>query len=74
MRNEDRVRIQHMIDAAETAAQFIAGKRRDELDSDRMLQFAVLRAIEILGEAAAGLAQETRIAADDVPWSAIISM
>ncbi len=32
MRNEDRIRLRHMIDAAESAAQFIAGRRRADLD------------------------------------------
>lgn len=45
MRTEDRVRLRHMIEAAESATQFIAGCSRSDLDSDRMLLFAVVRAI-----------------------------
>jgi uncharacterized protein with HEPN domain len=44
MRNEDRIRLRHMIDAAESVVQFIAGRRRADLDMDRMLLFAVVRA------------------------------
>ncbi|HEY0555714.1 MAG TPA: hypothetical protein VGG20_15780 [Thermoanaerobaculia bacterium] len=32
MRDEDRIRILHMIDAAETVAQFMEGRSRDDLD------------------------------------------
>ncbi len=46
---EDRVRLRHMIEAAESAVQFIAGRQRTDLDEDRMLLFALVRAIEILG-------------------------
>jgi uncharacterized protein with HEPN domain len=53
MRDDDRIRILHMIDAAQTVEQFIDGKRRDDLDTDRLLLFAVLRAIEVIGEARA---------------------
>jgi uncharacterized protein with HEPN domain len=41
-----------MIEAAKTVAAFIAGRERSSLDQDRMLHFALVRAIEILGEAA----------------------
>jgi hypothetical protein len=33
---EDRVRLRHMIEAAESARQFIAGRQRPDLDEDRM--------------------------------------
>ena len=39
-----------------------------------MLLFALVHAIEIFGEAASKLSPETRAAAPEIPWSAIISM
>lgn len=63
-----------MVDAAETLGQFMAGRRREDLDGDRMLLFAVVRAIEILGEAAARVSDETRASATDVPWTSIVGM
>lgn len=74
MRAEDRVRLRHMIDAAESALQFIAGRQRAELDEDRMLLFALVRAIEIIGEAASRLSDEVKAAQSDIPWRAIIGM
>jgi uncharacterized protein with HEPN domain len=74
MRDEDRVRIQHMIEAADTVVQFVANRSREDLDRDRMLLFAVVRAIEILGEAASKVSPEVRAAAPEVPWTAIVSM
>ncbi len=53
MQPDDRIRIRHMIEAAETALGFVAGRERADLDSDTMLLFALVRAIEIIGEAAA---------------------
>lgn len=74
MRDEDRIRILHMIEAAEAVAQFVAGRKRNDLDQDRMLLFALVHAIEILGEAASKISPEARSAAPQVPWAAIISM
>ncbi len=47
---KDRVRLRHMAEAGESAMQFVAGRQRADLDEDRMLLFAVVRAIEILGD------------------------
>jgi uncharacterized protein with HEPN domain len=74
MRPDDRVRIRHIVDAAETARDFVAGRTRADLDTDRMLLFALVRAVEIIGEAASRLSDETRNAAPAVPWPRIVSM
>lgn len=63
-----------MVDAAETLGQFMAGRKREDLDGDRMLLFAVVRAIEVLGEAAARVSDETRASTADVPWTSIVGM
>jgi uncharacterized protein with HEPN domain len=74
MREDDRIRIQHMIDAADDVARFLSGRQRLDLDSDRMLQLAVVRAIEIIGEAASQISEETRASAPEIPWRAIVGM
>jgi uncharacterized protein with HEPN domain len=51
----------------------VEGRSREDLDRDRMLLFAVVHAIEILGEAANKISAETRAAAP-LPWAAIVSM
>jgi uncharacterized protein with HEPN domain len=63
-----------MIEAAEAACGFVSGKIRSDLDSDRMLIFALVRAIEIVGEAASKVSAPTCATATDVPWSLIVSM
>lgn len=74
MRDDDRVRLRHMIEAAESALQFAAGRQRSELDSNRMLLFALVRAIEIVGEAASRMSDETRAAETAIPWKSIVGM
>lgn len=74
MRPEDRNRLLHMIEAAESAQHFLAGRSREDLDHDRMLLFALTRAIEILGEAASKVSTEARAKLPAVPWSRIVAM
>lgn len=50
-----------------------SSRRREDLDSDEMLLFALVRAIEILGEALGKVSEETR-ANTDLPWSSVIGM
>jgi uncharacterized protein with HEPN domain len=63
-----------MVEAAETAARFIAGRTRAELDGDVMLLFALVRAVEIVGEAAAKVTPATRAALPGVTWPLIVGM
>jgi len=63
-----------MIEAAETACNFVSGRARADLDSDQMLLFALVRAIEIVGEAASKISPATRQSSSDVPWNLIVSM
>ena len=49
-----------MIEAAEAAGNFVSGRIRSDLESDRMLVFALVRAIEIVGEAASRVSAPTR--------------
>ena len=71
---EDRVRLLHMIEAADEAIRFVAGQSSAMLATDRKTLFAAIRCIEIIGEAAARVSTSTRESAPDVPWSAIVGM
>jgi len=52
----------------------VSGRVRADLDSDRMLLFALVRAIEIVGEAANKMSDEARTALPTIPWPAIVGM
>lgn len=71
---EDRIRLRHMLDAADQALKLSAGRKRAELDDDPMLRFALLHLITIVGEAASRLSGPTCAALTDIPWRAIIGM
>jgi uncharacterized protein with HEPN domain len=65
---DDLVRLRHMIEAGEAACRFAAERQRSDFDSDLMLQFALVRAVEVIGEAASKMSGETRSAMPSIPW------
>lgn len=71
---DDRVRLHHMLEAAETAIDFAAGRSQADLETDTMLRFALVRAIEIIGEAASRVSAAGQQAAPEVPWRQIVGM
>jgi uncharacterized protein with HEPN domain len=74
MNPPDRIRLQHMLEAAEEALSFARGRSREDLDSDRQFTLSVVKCLEIVGEAASNVSQETAQELAQVPWRAIISM
>jgi len=68
MRADDRVRILHMRDACLSVERFVQGRSRPDLDQDEMLRFALVRAIEIIGEAAARVSVDVRSSEPSIPW------
>jgi len=50
MRPDDRIRVLHRREAIEAAVDFIDGRDRGDLNGDRQLLFAIVRAIEVAGK------------------------
>lgn len=74
MRKHDAVRLRHMLDAGREALGFARGRGRSDLDSDRMLVLALVKDIEIIGEAARQVSEETRAQLPGLPWADMIAM
>ncbi len=71
-RENDRARLQHMLDNAKLACQFAEGKTRDDIDTDDQLRLALDRAVELIGEAARNVTDESRTETPEIRWSDII--
>jgi len=72
MLNEnDSVRLRHMLDAARKAMEFTQGHTRATLDTDEMLELALIRLLEIIGEAAKSISQDCRQSYPKIPWKQI---
>ncbi len=63
-----------MIGAAEAVVKFAAGKTREDFGDDQMLAFAVIRALEVIGEAATKVSGDLREELPGVPWANIVGM
>ena len=74
MNERDETRLHDMLDAAIKAREFAAGKTRAMLDTDELLAFALVRALEIVGEAASRVSQDTRSRHPQIRWKEIVGM
>lgn len=74
MQQPDLIRLRHMLEAAEEATSFAAGASLETLAVDRKLSLALVKSIEIIGEAASHVSKECQIGHTDIPWAKIIGM
>ncbi len=68
------VYIRHMLDRADEALLFCRGRARTQLDHDVMFRYAVIHALEVLGEAATRVPDATRSTFPDVPWPQVVGL
>ena len=71
---DDVTRVRHMIDSAHDAQSFVRGRRRGDLDGDRMLTLALVKALETVGEAASKTTRNFRDSNPQVPWRTLIDL
>jgi len=63
-----------ILDAAREAVEFAEGKRPEDLHSDRKLALALVKDIEIIGEAAFQTSEDTRRQLQGISWDDIVGM
>jgi uncharacterized protein with HEPN domain len=63
-----------ILEAVRLLQTFVAGVDQDTFENDLMRQAAVMRQLEIMGEAARRLSEETRLELSEIPWRQIIGM
>ena len=73
LNSKDSVRLRHMLDAARKAVQFSQSRSRSDLDANEMLALALVRLLEIIGEAASGVSTDVRERCPEIPWSQVVS-
>ena len=71
---DDTVRLKHMLDACNEALSFTQNKSRESLADDKMLLLALVKSIEMIGEAASRLSEKSRGELSHIPWMNIINM
>jgi uncharacterized protein with HEPN domain len=63
-----------MLDAAQKAITFVKYRTFNDLENDEILVLALIKVIEIIGEAASRVSPEYQANHPQIPWSAIIGM
>lgn len=74
MKRDDKIRLQHMLDAAQEAVTFLNSLKGESIDNNRLVSQAIVRLIEVVGEAASKLSKEYRNSHPEPPWAQIIGM
>lgn len=68
------IRLRHMLDHAHEAVALAEGKTRQDLDDDRLLELALVRLLEIVGEAASRVPKEECVKYPEIPWPQIVGL
>ena len=64
----------HMLDHAQEAVALTQGRSRADLDRDRLLELALVRLLEIVGQAASRVSDEDCERHPEIPWPQIVSL
>ena len=71
---DDATRMRHMLEYAEMAVRLSSSRSRRDLDTDELFPLAMVRAVEVVGEAAARVSAQGRSQYPQLPWPLIVGM
>ena len=71
---DESVYVRHMLDAIARRRRHVKGVDRDEFESTEIIQDAVIRQLEILGEAAGQISRETSSRFPEIPWPSVTGL
>ena len=70
----DKGRLEHILEAIDRVFQFTNDISRDDFKKDSILYFAIVKNIEIIGEASYMLSTEFKESHPDTDWKVIVAM
>lgn len=71
---DDSIYIDHILNSINRILDYISGKDREAFEADLVTQDAVVRQLEIIGEATKRVSNEFRSKHPDIPWSDMAGM
>ena len=74
MKKDDKVYLRHILDAIKLIEEYIKNKDYEDFKNIRMLQDAVIREIEIIGEATKNLSTDFINKYQEIPWRKMAGM
>ena len=72
--SKDNIRLEHIVQAIERIKRYTNGKRFEDLEEDDMMYYAVVKNIEIIGEASNMLTSEFKNDHPLTPWKMVTGM
>jgi uncharacterized protein with HEPN domain len=72
-RRDPNIALRQILAHAREAVEISTGKSRLDLDRDRILNLALTRLLEIIGEAANRVPEEVRVQYPELPWLQMIA-
>lgn len=72
--SRDHMYLLDILEAAKLALCYVSGKTKQDFLASIQFQDSVIRRVEIIGEAARHLSQQTRAELSHLPWSDMIQM
>ncbi len=74
MKKDSIIFISHIIESINLIEEFSKGLTKEKLADNKLKQSAIIRQIEIIGEAAKNLPKEFTEKHQDIPWKDIVGM
>jgi len=74
MPHHDKIYLQHIRDAANRISEYVEGIDEPSFKKSNLIQDAVIRQIEIIGEAAKNLSSQFRNSHPEIPWRELSGM
>jgi uncharacterized protein with HEPN domain len=70
----DRLYLQHILDAVLRIESYLEDVDRSDFDRSSLVQDAVIRQLQIIGEASKRLSEEFKDSRSDIPWRKVAGM
>ncbi len=74
MIKEDGIYIEHIVNALKKISEYISGKDEASFLKDSLIQDAVIRQFEVIGEATKRISKDFREKHDSIPWKDMAGM
>jgi uncharacterized protein with HEPN domain len=72
--DKDLIRLKHIIQAINAINEFVEVDNFRDFKGNKLLQSAVIRQLEIIGEASRNLSESTKAKSPQIPWEAIAGL
>lgn len=71
---DNSIYISHILDAIKDIKEFTKGMNKKQFLKNKMAEHAIVRNIEVIGEASKNISKDFRERHNDIPWQDIIKM